>query len=429
MDMQMRKALKQAMWKRYRKAPKRMKTKILDELCTMTGYHRQYAIAQLNLMEDAEPLLAKIPRTRKRHYTKDVLAVIEKIWEEADYPWSVRLKGILELWMPWIRRRYALTSLQETKILRIGARTIDRYLASRKRDLRKRLYGRTKPGTLLRHQIPIKCESWDEIDPGHLELDTVSHSGENSSGTFAYTLNLTDIASTWVETRSVLGKSETAILDAFRQMQASLPFPVLSIDSDNGGEFINNRLYGYCQRERIGFTRSRPYKKDDNAHIEQKNWTHVRKIIGWDRYDTPEAVRAMNDLYTQELRLYMNLFQPSVKLRERVRKGSRRTRRYDPPLTALDRLLKMPGIDTTKIEPLVQLRARLDPFALSATIRRKLDRLWGLRTKRRISDRAADPGQETAEVKTIAQSLARRMEKKRKGSNPKNAPPQAPSLK
>jgi hypothetical protein len=422
MELQMRKALKEATWKRYRKASKSMKTKILDELCAATGYHRQYAIAQLNLMEDVEPSFPKIPRTRKRHYPKDVIAVIEKVWEHADYPWSVRLKGILELWMPWIRRRFALTSIQETKILRIGARTIDRYLASKKRDLRKRLYGRTKPGTLLRHQIPIKCESWDEVAAGHLELDTVSHSGECASGTFAYTLNLTDIASTWVETRSVLGKGEVAILDAFRQMKASLPFPVLSIDSDNGGEFINNRLFEYCQNERIGFTRSRPYKKDDNAHIEQKNWTHVRKIIGWDRYDTPEAVQAMNDLYTQELRLYMNLFQPSVKLRERVRKGSRRTRRYDAPLTALDRLLRMPGIDTTKLEPLVHLRARLDPFALSETIRRKLDRLWALRTKKIISDRATDPGQETAEAKTIAQSLARRMEKKQKGSSPKKAP-------
>jgi hypothetical protein len=421
MDLQMRKALKEAMWKRYRKAPKTMKTKILNELCTLTGYHRQYAIAQLNMMEDVEPRLPKALRTRKRHYSKDVLAVIERIWEEAGYPWSVRLKGIIELWMPWIRPRFALTSIQETKILRIGARTIDRYLASKKRDLRKRLYGRTKPGTLLRHQIPIKCESWDEVVAGHLELDTVSHSGENSSGTFAYTLNLTDIASTWVETRSVLGKGEVAILEAFRQMKTSLPFPVLSIDSDNGGEFINNRLFEYCQNERIGFTRSRPYKKDDNAHIEQKNWTHVRKIIGWDRYDTPEAVQAMNDLYAHQLRLYMNLFQPSVKLRERVRKGSRRTRRYDPPLTALDRLLRMPGIDRAKLEPLVQLRARLDPFALSATIRRKLDRLWDLRTKRKSSDRKADLEQETAEAKTIAQALARRMEKKKVRSRPKEA--------
>jgi hypothetical protein len=418
----MRKALKEAMWKRYRRSPKTMKTKILDELCAATGYHRQYAIAQLNQMEDAEPFFKKILRTRKRHYTQDVMAVIEKIWEEADYPWSVRLKVILKLWLPWIRRRYALTSLQETKILRIGARTIDRYLSPKKRNLRKRLYGRTKPGTLLRHQIPIKCESWEEIAPGHLELDTVSHSGENSSGTFAYTLNLTDIASTWVETRSVLGKGEATILEAFRQMKASLPFEVLSIDSDNGGEFINNRLYAYCQSERIGFTRSRPYKKDDNAHIEQKNWTHVRKLIGWDRYDTPEAVQAMNELYAQELRLYMNLFQPSVKLKERVRKGSRRTRRYDSPLTALDRLLHMPNIDMTKLEPLVQLRARLDPFALSATIRRKLGRIWATRTKIRISDRQEEAAKERAEAKDLAQSLARRMRKKHDRSTAQKSP-------
>ena len=423
MDLQMRKALKEAMWKSYRKAPKKMKSKILDELCALTGYHRQYAIAQLNQMEDAEPSLRKTSRTRKRHYTKDVLAVIEKIWEEAGYPWSVRLKVIFKLWWPWIRRRYALTSLQETKILRIGARTIDRYLASQKRDLRKRLYGRTKPGTLLRHRIPIKCESWDEIHPGHLELDTVSHSGENASGIFASTLNLTDIASTWVETRAVLGKGEETILDAFCQMRASLPFPVLSIDSDNGGEFINNRLFRYCQGERLGFTRSRPYKKDDNAHIEQKNWTHVRKIIGWDRYDTPEAVRAMNDLYTQELRLYMNLFQPSVKLRERVRKGSRKTRRYDLPLTALDRLLQMPDIDKTKLEPLVQLRARLDPFALAATIRRKLDRIWALKSKNRTTPRKADTAQETAEAKDLARRLAGRLQKKRNGSTQKKTAP------
>lgn len=425
MDLRMRNTLKEATWKRYRKASKPMKSKILDELCAITGYHRQYAIAQLNQMGDREPRLPRRPRTRPRHYTQDVLAVIEKVWEEAGYPWSVRLKGILKLWLPWIRRRYALTPRQEAKILEIGTRTIDRYLAAKKRDLRKRLYGRTKPGTLLRHQIPIKCESWNEVAAGHLEMDTVSHSGENAGGTFAYTLNLTDIASTWVETRSVLGKGEEAILAAFRQMKAGLPFSVQSIDSDNGGEFINHHLYNYCQQERIGFTRSRPYKKDDNAHIEQKNWTHVRKIIGWDRYETPEAVQAMNDLYTQELRLYMNLFQPSVKLQERVRKGSRKTRRYDGPLTALDRLLQLPNADHRKLEPLVQLRARLDPFVLATTIRRKLDRLWDLRTKRKSSRPTADQNEEAAEAKEIALSLTRRMDIKRKGSAPKNASLQA----
>jgi len=423
MEMRMRKALKEATWKRYRKASKALKTRILDELCAATGYHRQYAIAQLNRMEDVEPRQRPLRRARKRIYTPEDLAVIERVWEEAGYPWSVRLKAILRLWMPWIRQHNRLSAGQEARILGIGARTIDRHLASKKRDLRKRLYGRTKPGTLLRHQIPVKCESWDDIAAGHLELDTVSHSGECASGLFAASFNLTDIASTWVETQSVLGKSDAAIVDAFGQMRSRLPFEVLSIDSDNGGEFINHRLYEYCRNERIGFTRSRPYKKDDNAHIEQKNWTHVRKLIGWDRYDTPEAVRAMNDLYTQELRLYMNLFQPSVKLVERVRKGSRKTRRYEPPSTALDRLLRLPNVDRRKLEPLVQLRARLDPFALSKTIRRKLAAIWAMRSTVKPS---APRAKSDEEVTALAEILARKMLKRRNGSTMKKEPRRLP---
>jgi hypothetical protein len=144
-------------------------------------------------------------------------------------------------------------------------------------------------------------------------------------------------------------------------------------------EFINHNLYGYCHDREIGFTRGRPYKKDDNAHIEQKNWTHVRKLIGWDRYETPESVAALNDLYANELRLYMNLFQPSVKLIRTVRKGSRKVRRYDEPRTPLDRLAEMPGADRQKVEQLLHLRSRLDPFALSKIIRRKLERIWEMR--------------------------------------------------
>ena len=236
-------------------------------------------------------------------------------------------------------------------------------MAGKKRGLRRRIYGRTKPGPLLRRRIPIKCEHWDVQGPGYLELDTVSHSGENAAGTFVYSLNLTDIGSTWVETRAVLGKGEESIVESFRQMRAVLPFAVQAIDSDNGGEFINHHLFRYCENEKIGFTRSRPYKKDDNAHIEQKNWTNVRKLIGWDRYDTAAAVEAMNDLYENEIRLYMNLFQPSVKLIRTERRGSRKTRRYDAPQTPLDRLAAMPGADRKKVEALLEQRARLNPFA------------------------------------------------------------------
>jgi hypothetical protein len=292
------------------------------------------------------------------------------------------LQAIIALWWPWIRKQYALTTSQKTQLLRVSPRTIDRALQGKKRGLRRRLYGRTKPGTLLRHKIPIKCEHWDVQKPGFLELDTVSHSGSNASGLFAYSLNLTDIGSTWVETRAILGKGELGVVEAFHQMNAILPFAVEAIDVDNGGEFINHHFSRYCENEKFHLTRSRPYKKDDNAHIEQKNWTHVRKLIGWDRYDTPEAVRAMNDLYANELRLYMNLFQPSVKLIRLERRGSRKTRKYDSPQTPLDRLAKMPGVDRAKVEKLLALRARLNPFDLSAIIRRKLDRIWKLRQVR-----------------------------------------------
>jgi hypothetical protein len=394
MDLYSRRSLMDATWERYRKSSKRAKTRMLDELCAATGYHRKYAIGRLRRLEACRPAKPVVRRKRERLYGREVMSVVEKIWEEAGYPWSVRLKAIIRLWRPWIRKRYRLTSAQEALLLRVSPRTIDRALEGKKREMRRRTYGRTKPGTLLRHQIPIKCDHWDVQTPGYLELDTVSHSGENASGLFASSFNLTDIGSTWVETRGVLGKGEAGILEAFREMSAALPFPVRAIDADNGSEFINRNLVAHCAREHIEFTRSRPTKKDDNAHIEQKNWTHVRKLIGWDRYDTPEAVRAMNDLYAHELRLSMNLFQPSVKLLRIERRGSRKTRRYDTPQTPLDRLTGMPGADRAKVEKLLELRARLNPFELAAAIRRKLDRIWKLRHVRGTPPRKTD---ETAE--------------------------------
>lgn len=385
MDLHSRRELMDSMSKRYRQASKASKTRILDEVCAATQLNRKYAITRINLIETSRPTGPRVPRKRERRYGGDVFRVVEKVWEEAGYPWSVRLKAILLLWMPSIRKRYGLPRAIEAQLRAISPRTLDRGLKGKKRELRRRLYGRTKPGTLLRHQIPIKCEHWEVEDAGHLELDTVSHCGGHGEGLFALSFNLTDIASTWVETRAVLGKGEAGIVRAFSEMGEGLPFQVLDIDSDNGSEFINRNLYSYCDAREIGFTRGRPYKKDDNAHIEQKNWTHVRKLIGWDRYDTPEAVAALNDLYAHELRLYMNLFQPSVKLIRTVRKGSRKVRRYDEPRTPLDRLAGMPGANRQKVEALLHLRSRLDPFSLSRIIRQKLERLWKMRQTGKIT--------------------------------------------
>lgn len=379
MDLKSRKAYMDAICERYHKAPTESKTRILNELCEVCGYNRKYAIwkiSQWRAHQGQPP-----PRKRRRRaklYPPEVMRIIEKVWEAAGYPWSVRLKEILRLWLPWIRRRFGLAEAQETKLLAVSPSTIDRALRDKKRQLRRRIYGRTKPGTLLRHRIEVRCEHWDAKVPGYLELDLVSHSGERAEGQFIYTLNLTDIASTWDESCSVMGKGEESVIEALQEISEALPFPVLGIDSDNGSEFINWHLKAYCDARDLQFTRSRPYKKDDNAHIEQKNWTHVRKLIGWDRYDSPQSLKAMNDLFRHELRLYMNLFQPSVKLIQTISKGSRRTRRYDYPQTPLDRLLSLKAGHPQRLEELSRLRCQTDPFELAARVQQKLELIWSL---------------------------------------------------
>jgi len=380
MDLESRKAYMDAISERYHKVSKESKTRILNEVCEVCGYNRKYAIWKINRwrVNQGEPLPRK-RRRRQKTYPGEVMKIVEKVWAAADYPWSARLKEILRLWLPWIRDRFGLQPAQEKKLLGISPSTIDRSLRAKKRRLRRRIYGRTKPGTLLRHQIEVRCEHWDVKHPGYLELDLVSHSGECAEGEFIHTLNLTDIASTWDESRAVMGKGEQGILQALEEISQALPFPILGIDSDNGSEFINWHLKTYCDERDLQFTRSRPYKKDDNAHIEQKNWTHVRKLIGWDRYDSLQALAAMNDLYAHELRLYMNLFQPSVKLVQTIRKGSRRTRRYDQPRTPLDRLLDLKTGNLHRLEELSRLRQQTDPFELAARVQQKLETVWSLR--------------------------------------------------
>jgi hypothetical protein len=370
-----------AIYQRYRKASVSVKTQILDEFCQVCGYNRKYAIAKLN---SPAPQL-KPPAKRQRRsakYTSQTLSVLQAIWEASGYPWSVRLKALLPLWLPWAKKRYSLTAQIEHQLLSISARQIDRRLRSRKTQLKRRLYGRTKPGTLLKHHIPIKTDSWNVKTPGFTETDLVSHSGNCEKGEFIYSLNVTDIYSTWVETRAVMGKGQTGVSAAMQDIEQSLPFKLLGIDSDNGSEFINYHLKAFCDERKIQFTRGRPYKKDDNAHIEQKNWTHVRKILGYLRYDSQTALEAINDLYRSELGSMMNLFQPSVKLVRKTRVGSNLKRTYDRPTTPLDRLVASKLGDPAKLQELKKLRASLDPFKLSQIIEQKLDRIFQLANPR-----------------------------------------------
>jgi hypothetical protein len=383
-----RRELLSSIYPGYRKAGRREKASILDGLCAATGYCRKYAIS---LLAHPPELKARRRRPRSPRYGPEVIRVLSKIWEAASYPWSVRLKALLPLWMVWARKRLRISPEIEKQLLAMSPRTMDRRLGPLKRRLGRRLYGRTKPGSLLKHHIPVQTSSWSQSQPGFTEIDLVSHSGNTASGEFLHSLNVTDLATTWVETRAVLGKGQTGIVQALTEISRALPFALCGIDSDNGSEFINQHLVRFCRQRKIQFTRSRPYKKDDNAHIEQKNWTHVRKLLGWDRYDSLEALEALNSLYRNELRLMMNLFQPTVKLESKQRVGSRLRRRYSPAQTPLDRLLANVGEDLQpKAQQLRALRATLDPFVLSKAIERKLQHIYRLANVR-MSPKGAEP--------------------------------------
>jgi hypothetical protein len=375
---------------RYQKASWKEKGRILTEFCTVARYNRKYA---LRLLNGKPPKKVPPPRRKRRPtYPSKLIEILRVIWETANYPWSLRLKALIPLWLPWIRKHFDLTPRLEKQLRAISPRQIDRRLGPYKRQVKKRLYGRTKPGTLLKHQIPIKAERWEVQVPGFGEIDLVSHSGDRADGEFIYSLTFTDIHSTWTETRAVLGKSRAFVLEALEDIRKKLPFPMRGIDSDNGSEFINYHLVAYCKAHKIQFTRSRPYKKDDNAHVEQKNWTHVRRLLGYLRYDSEEALALINELYAGDLRLFHNLFLPSVKLMAKKRVGSRLRRIYDFPQTPLDRLLDSKGRANLRLAALRALRTRLDPLILSTRIDRALRQIHArsnIRYNPRVRERAS----------------------------------------
>lgn len=364
--------------KRYLAADRKERSKVLDAFCEATGYHRKYAIALLRKPADTPPAEHK---RRGPAYSDEAIRVLDKIWEAAGFPWSERLKALLPIWLPWARNHVrGCTHEVESQLLRMSARQMDRRLSDKKRRLKHRIYGRTKPGTLLKHHIPIKTDNWDVNDPGYCEIDLVSHSGPHASGEFLYSFNVTDIHTGWCETRAILGKGEAGVVEALEDIRQCLPFQLKAIDSDNGSEFINHHLVRYSKKHHIQFTRGRPYKKDDNAHIEQKNWTHVRRIFGYDRYDTRTQLDMMNALYKGELCTMMNLFQPCVKLIRKERVGSRLRRYYDKARTPLDRLREAVQ-DTPAVTRALKQREKTDPFHLSMTIEHKLEQLESQRKR------------------------------------------------
>jgi len=366
---------------RYKRAFLKEKTAILDEFCSSCGYHRKHAIRVLNNFKRFTK-----PKPKKRgkpsKYNKPaILEPLKRIWLTANLPCSKRLKVILPLWLKSYAEEFGGLSLDVVKaLLKISAPTIDRLLKPTRVKYRHRGRATTKPGTLLKKQIPIKTDQWDEHRPGFLEADTVAHCGESLLGDFAYTIDFVDIATGWTEQRAVWGKGEVGVVEQIKNVESSLPFPLLGFDSDNGSEFLNYHLVRhFAQRDNpVQFTRSRPYHKDDNAHAEQKNWTHVRQWLGYHRIDKPKAIALMNDLYTKEWRLYHNFFMPSVKLIEKKLVAGKAIKRYDKPKTPYQRLLESPDMAASKKHALKEQFETLNSFALRKAMDRKLKTIFAI---------------------------------------------------
>jgi len=309
-----------------------------------------------------------------------VLWIIEELWKLTEYPCGTILKASIPVWLPTLKKQFPIDHLTERSLRAISSSTIDRRLRTKKKYLKSKIYGTTKPGKILRSQVPIRTSSSRITKPGSMEFDTVAHCGFSNSGEFIYTVNGVDIASTWISRRAVLGKGMFCVQQAIDAMRTELPFPLLDIDFDNGDEFLNWHLIDYCAKHSIACTRSRPYKKDDQAHIEQKNSTHVRRIFGRIRLDKPEVLHLMNDLYANELMLYHNFFKPSQKLISKTFLGSRMIRKFDKPLTPYERLLQSHHISKKKKQLLTQLFNSLNPIYLKKTIDEKIKRTFYLQS-------------------------------------------------
>jgi len=370
-----------ALHRRYKSASRSERTIILNELCATCGYNRKYAI---RLLRGFKRFTKPKPRKRGKpavYQKDDILVPLRRIWLEANLPCSKRLQAILPLWLPGYGQYFGQLSEEVTNaLLSISPATIDRLLKPVRIQYKKRGRSTTKPGTLLRNQIPILTNQWNESRPGFLEADTVAHCGESLSGMFAYTIDTVDIATTWTEQRATWGKGETGVLKQIEDIEKALPFPLLGFDSDNGSEFLNRTLFKHFTKRKhpVQFTRSRAYHKDDNAHVEQKNWTHVRQWLGYQRLDNPLAVPLLNDLYRREWRVFHNFFCPSVKLLDKQRIGSKTIKRYDVPKTPYQRVVESPYIPQKTKDAMTKYLETLNPFLLKKALQEKLKKIFSL---------------------------------------------------
>lgn len=392
--MKQRQALGAVIGRRYQVASRKEKKQMLDEFCQTTGYNRCYARFVLRLqgqrvrIDDSRVLEGDVRQSQTRHkpkiYDAKVAKALVKIWVLLDYLCGKRLVAILPEIVERLEQfnELRLESETRTKLLQLSAATADRILKPERSKYELRGRSRTRPGTLLKHQIPIRTFSeWNEQRPGFVELDLVAHDGGLALGDYMQTLDMTDVCTGWTETIAVPNKAQIWVFGAISQARERLPFPLRGIDCDNGSEFINHELLRYCAAQHITFTRARPYRKNDNCYVEQKNYSIVRRTVGYQRFDTGQELLVLNQLYAS-LRLYTNFFLPTMKLKSKERYGSRIKKSYQDPLTPYRRVLDSEHVGPGDKETLLQNYRLLNPAALKRTIDELQKQLFRLaRTK------------------------------------------------
>ena len=352
---------------RYRCASRSEKSAILDEFCRTCGYNRKYAVGLLR--DPPAQRLAPVQRPRAKRYGADVAVALKRLWLLSNGLCAKRLVPFLSEFISALERHQeiCLQAHVREKLLTISPATADRLLVVVRNGEALRGRSTTKPGSLLREQIRIRTQfSWDEQKPGYFEVDLVAHCAESTAGEFLYTLTLTDIATGWTECQALLNRSQMGVTDAIERVRKLLPFPILGIDSDNGTEFINHNLKRYCDEHKIEFTRCRPYKKNDQCHVEQKNWTVVRQHIGYARYEGTAECKLLQNAH-RWLRRHVNFFQPSVKLLSKERDEGNEARvhkHYDLARTPYQRLIASSVLDKETKEDLEQFFLDLNPVEI-----------------------------------------------------------------
>lgn len=358
----------------YKRGDRVKKHSILSTLQEEFGYHRKAAIRLLNGYNQDTYGLPR-PGRQPSYNSPELLEALKRIWFASDQMCSKKLKAALPLWLSHYESTFEALSVEtKQQLLKISAPSIDRALKPiRLHSGRKGLSG-TRPGSLLKTQIPIKTDHWDVTAPGFMEADTVAHCGNTLVGSFIWSLTLTDIHSGWTEIRAVWNKGAEGVLAQVQDVENTLPFALLGFDCDNGSEFINYHLYRYFTEKNnpVQFTRSRPYRKNDNAHVEQKNWTHVRQLFGYDRLDNPSILPLMNQLYSNEWSLFQNYFCPNMKLVSKTKINAKYSKKYDKPLTPHQRLMNSEHITAEQKEKLSDIFMSLNPFKLKQAIENQL---------------------------------------------------------